>query len=117
MSAALGPLADAVALGSVGQAVDAVTLLKSDDAGRAAMLVGGAAAPDRSTWPALPSGARWAVDLVGVPDELRGSGETALARVAVVDGLAAARYVLAAAPHLGAVTRDGDVRAARVLHG
>ena len=26
------------------------------------MLVGGATAPDRSTWPSLPPGARWAIE-------------------------------------------------------
>ena len=117
VSAALGPLADAVALGSVGQAVDAVTLLKADDAGRAAILVGGAPVPDRSSWPALPHGARWAVDLVRVPDELRGSVDTALARVAVVDDLAGARAVVDASADIVAVTREGDVLAAGLVHG
>ena len=69
VSAALGPLADAVALGSVSQAVDAVSLLKTDDAGRAAIVVGGAVVPDRSAWPAIPSDARWALDLVRAPEE------------------------------------------------
>ncbi len=116
VAAALGPLADAVAVGSVSQAVDAVTLLKADDAGRASMLVGGAAAPDRSTWPSLPAGARWAVDLVDAPAELRGSVAVALARVAVVDDLALARD-LVGAQEVVAVTREGDVVAAGVAHG
>ncbi|HSM93652.1 MAG TPA: chromosome segregation protein SMC [Anaeromyxobacteraceae bacterium] len=117
VSAALGPLADAVALGSVAHAVDAVTLLKSDDAGRAAMLVGGATAPDRSSWPALPHGARWAVDLVDAPDELRGSVAVALARVAVVEDLAAAGSLVATYDDIVAVTRAGDLVGAGVVQG
>jgi chromosome segregation protein len=116
VSAALGPLADAVAVGSVSQAVDALTLLKSDDAGRASLLVGGAAAPDRASWGPLPDGARWAVDLVTAPDQLRGSVASALARVAVVDDLASARAAVQGRD-LVAVTRDGDVVAHGVVHG
>ena len=116
VSAALGPLADAVAVGSVSQAVEALTLLKTDDSGRASILVGGADAPDRSSWPALPPGAAWAVDVVETPDALRGSVDVALARVAVVDDLAAARF-LVGSHDVVAVTRDGDVVAAGVVHG
>ncbi len=108
VSAALGPLADAVAVGSVTQAVDAVTLLKTDDAGRAALLVGGVAVPDRSAWPQLPAGVRWALDLVTTPEELRGSISVALARVAVVENLDAARS-LVSAHDVVAVTRSGDL--------
>ncbi len=116
ISAALGPLADAVAVGSVARAVDAVTLLKSDDAGRASLLVGGVGVPDRSSWPALPAGARWAVDLVRSPAELEGAVAVALARVAVVDDLDVARD-LATSDDIVAVTRDGDLVAAGVVHG
>ncbi|MBI1377752.1 MAG: chromosome segregation protein SMC [Frankiales bacterium] len=115
VSAALGPLADAVAVGTVDHAVDALTLLKDDDAGRAALLVGGAGAPDRSAWPALPPGARWAVDLVRAPDALAGSVAVALARVAVVDDLATARAL--ARQDVVAVTRAGDLVSAGVVHG
>jgi len=50
--------------------VDALTLLKKDDAGRASLLVGGARTPDRSSWPALPDGARWASDVVNAPEDV-----------------------------------------------
>ncbi|MEI8057994.1 MAG: chromosome segregation protein SMC [Actinomycetes bacterium] len=116
ISAALGPLADAVAVGSVSRAVDAVTLLKSDDAGRASMLVGGARTPDRSTWPQLPPGIEWAIDLVTVPDELRGAISTALARVAVVQDLETAQ-ALVAVHDVVAVTREGDVLGPGIAHG
>jgi chromosome segregation protein len=117
VSAALGPLADAVAVGSVSHAVDAVSLLKTDDAGRASLLVAGSPAPDRSTWPRLPAGARWAIDLVRTPEELHGSVGVALARVAVVEDLPAAQALVATAADLVAVTRSGDVVAAGVAHG
>ncbi|CAB4934901.1 unannotated protein [freshwater metagenome] len=116
ISAALGPLADAVAVGSVTAAVDVLALLKADDSGRASLLVAGAVAPDRSSWPALPAGARWALDLVTTPEQLRGSVAVALARVAVVDDLATAREV-ALSGDLVAVTRQGDVLSSGVVHG
>ena len=108
VSAALGPLADAVAVGSAGLAVDALSLLKSDDAGRASLLVGGVSTPDRATWPELPSGAQWAVDVITAPDELRGSLLIALDRVAVVDDLTIAQSLISTRDVI-AVTRDGDV--------
>src|SRR5205823_6381605 len=64
LAAALGALADAVAVRDVDGAVAAMELLKVDDAGHAALLVASAAtgvAPGER--PALPDGARWAVDL------------------------------------------------------
>jgi chromosome segregation protein len=108
VSAALGPLADAVAVGSAGRAVDALSLLKSDDAGRASLLVGGVNTPDRATWPELPSGAQWAIDVITAPDELRGSLLIALDRVAVVDDLTIAQSLISTRDVI-AVTRDGDV--------
>ena len=72
--------------------------------------------PDRSTWPSLPAGARWAIDLVTAPDELRGSVGVALSRVAVVADLAAAR-ALVASNDLVAVTRSGDLVGAGVVQG
>ena len=116
VSAALGPLADAVAVGSATSAVDALALLKTDDAGRAALLVAGTASPDRATWPALPSGARWAIDLVRTSDDLSGAVGTALARVAVVDDVEAARR-LVDAHDLVAATRAGDLVARGVVQG
>ena len=45
IAAALGAAADAVAVVDVGSAVDAIRLLKDDDAGRAGLLVGSPATP------------------------------------------------------------------------
>ncbi|MFL6138026.1 MAG: chromosome segregation protein SMC [Frankiaceae bacterium] len=112
VAAALGAVADAVAVASVAAASDALALLKADDAGRAGLLVGGAiGAPydDRAGWPALPPGARWAVDLVEAPPALVPSVQRLLARVAVVEDLAAARALVQGAPGARAVTMDGDL--------
>ena len=106
LAAALGELTDAVAVDSPQAAVDALLLLRSGDAGRAALLVGGAsaAAPEGP-----PPAGRWAVELVDAPEPLAGSVRRALAGVVVVDDLDAARAVVAAAPELTAVTVEGDV--------
>jgi len=110
LTAALGALADAVAVSSPAEARTALELLKSTEAGRAGLLVGGASgAPDRAGWPALPPQARWAVEVLGCPDALRPAVEAALDRVAVVDDLDAAERLVAEHAEVRAVTRDGDV--------
>jgi chromosome segregation protein len=112
LAAALGAAANAVAVASAADAVRALELLKSDDAGRVGLLVGGvggAPAEDRGQWPALPTDAVWALDVVQVPDALRAGVAAALARVAVVPDLAAAHSLLADQPGLRAVTAAGDV--------
>ena len=73
----MGTAADAVAVESVGSAVDALRLLKDDDGGRAGLIVGGGSTGRRSGWPALPTGARYAVDVVQAPRELTGALEAA----------------------------------------
>ncbi len=109
LAAALGPVADAVAVESGPDALAALELLKAQDAGRAGLLVGGGGHIDRSGWPALPFGARWAVDLVHAPEALRPAVHRALDRLAVVDDLAAARSLVETRPDVRAVTREGDV--------
>ena len=110
LTAALGAVADAVAVDSVADAGRVLDRLKSADAGRAGVLVGGSGgSPDRSGWPRLPGGARWAVDLVTSPDSLMASVHSTLDRVAVVESLDDARAVVEAHPDVRAVTRDGDV--------
>jgi chromosome segregation protein len=106
LAAALGELTDAVAVDSPQAAIDALRLLRSGDAGRAALLVGGASAavPEGS-----PPAGRWAVELVDAPEPLAGSVRRALAGVVVVDDLDAARAVVEAAPELTAVTTEGDL--------
>jgi len=116
LAAALGPIADAVAVAVPDDAVAALRLLRAGDAGRAGVLVGGSdhdPAADRAGWPTLPVGARWAVDLVRAPAGLRPAVHRALQLMAVVDDLASASSLVAAHPSVRAVTRDGDVLGAQ----
>ena len=110
LAAALGAVADAVAVSSVDDAGAALRLLKAEDGGRAGLIVGGRPHPlDRSEWPPLPSGTAWAVDLVRAPDVLRGAIDRALAQVAVVDALDDAERLVAQYPGIRIVTTGGDV--------
>ncbi|TCO56992.1 chromosome segregation protein SMC [Actinocrispum wychmicini] len=110
MAAALGPIADAVAVAGGDDAVTALSLLRDNDAGRAGLLIGSLGSTvDRSGWPGLPPGASWAADRVRCPDALRPALDRALDRVVVVENLAAARQIVAMDPSLRAVTTDGDL--------
>ncbi|MBV9162839.1 MAG: chromosome segregation protein SMC [Pseudonocardiales bacterium] len=118
VAAALGAAADALAVSDVDVAATALSLLRAQDAGRAGLLVGGAPATvDRETWPELPAGARWAVDLLQAPEALCPALHRLLERTAVVDDLDAARALVAAAPTMRAVTVDGDVLGADWAQG
>jgi chromosome segregation protein len=111
IAAALGSLADAVAVESPEAAVTALDLLKRDDLGRATLLVG---FPDESPadQSALPDGAEWALDLVTAPPPLGSAVRRILAGVAVVADLDAARALVEQHPDVTAVTRDGDLLSA-----
>jgi chromosome segregation protein len=109
VSSALGAVADAVAVASPAAAAQALARLKTDDAGRAGLLVGGASYDDAGEWPKLPAGAQWAIDLVEAPEALRPALARALRRVAVVDGLEAARALVESVPDVRAVTAEGDL--------
>jgi len=161
VAAALGAVADAVAVASPAYAGTALEWLKAEDAGRAGLLVGSlsangepssagnpsgggnpsgadgahrsgdgnpsgadkshlpGAAPEpspsrprhgsRPSWPALPEGARWALDVVQIPDALRPALARVLDRIAVVEGLQEARDLLEAQPGTRAVTLEGDL--------
>ncbi|HVM27584.1 MAG TPA: chromosome segregation protein SMC [Mycobacteriales bacterium] len=109
VAAALGVVADAVAVASPGDAAEALGRLKTDDAGRAGLLVGGGGYDDDTPWPQLPAGARWAMDLVDTPETLRPALTRALRRVAVVDALDDARRLVEQLPGVRAVTAEGDL--------
>ena len=117
VAAALGEAADAVAVESVDAAVDALRLLKDDDAGRAGLLVGGTPSGPAGPPGGLPDGAVAVVDLVTAPDAVAGTVRALLARHVVVPGLAEARRLVAERPELVAVTADGDVLGAAVARG
>ena len=134
IAAALGGVADAVAVDSTATAAEALGRLRRDDAGRAGLLVGGAAydrhapRPDRcgcaggdtngaepgrrdhdsdGPEPRLPAGARWALDLVEAPDTLRPALARLLHRVVVVPTLEQAGQLVGTG--LRAVTQEGDL--------
>ncbi|MFE4972317.1 chromosome segregation protein SMC [Kitasatospora sp. NPDC056651] len=107
VAAALGAAADAVAVDSPSTAAAALRLLRAEDAGRAALLIAGAAeVPDVPG--ELPDGARWASELVDGPVELLGAVRQLLSGVAVVEDLDRALRLVAALPGARAVTLDGD---------
>ncbi|SDB98992.1 condensin subunit Smc [Geodermatophilus telluris] len=110
IAAALGGLAEALAVRGVTAAVDALAHLRDVGGGRAGLLVTGGPEPSpREGEPVLPEGARWAADLVEAPAELRPALARALDRVAVVPTLGAAAALVTEHPTVRAVTADGDV--------
>ncbi|MFE3453338.1 chromosome segregation protein SMC [Nonomuraea sp. NPDC059194] len=129
IAAVLGPVAEAVAVESVGTAVEALEHLRAKEAGQATLLVAGAprgATSGAAGAPAgavageravLPDGGRWAAELVGVPGHLRAAVDHLLADVAVVADLDAARALVERHPGLRAVTRGGDVVGAHLASG
>jgi chromosome segregation protein len=108
VAAALGAVADAVAVASPGDAAAALQRLKDLDGGRAGLLVSGATY-ESDSWPTLPPGAQWAIDLVEAPPSLRPALTRALRRVAVVATLDDARRLVETTADLRAVTADGDL--------
>nr|BFF17897.1 hypothetical protein GCM10025730_14180 [Promicromonospora thailandica] len=110
VAAALGPVADAVAVAGVDEAVDALRLLRDQDAGRASLVVGADGPVPAPGRPAvdLPAGARWATDVVQVAGPASAALLTILRDVVVVDDLARARVLVRDQPVV-AVTRAGDL--------
>ncbi|MFI7443562.1 chromosome segregation protein SMC [Nonomuraea indica] len=110
VAAVLGPVAESVAVASLGAAVQALDLLRAKEGGRATLLVADAPGADGTgeRGPA-PEGGEWAAELVTVPGPLREAVRHVLAGVVVVDDLDAARRVAERHPGLRAVTRQGDL--------
>ncbi|MCR4512405.1 chromosome segregation protein SMC [Aeromicrobium sp. 50.2.37] len=117
IASALGSAADAVAVDHLDTAVTAMELLKTEDLGRAGLLLGGDTELDDTGWPGLPDGATYAVDVVDPPATLHAAMRRLLFKVAVVDDLAAAKALVAQASDLTAVTRDGDILGAHYASG
>ncbi|MGA3151297.1 MAG: chromosome segregation protein SMC [Streptosporangiaceae bacterium] len=133
IAAALGAAAGAVAVAGLDAAVAILTALKSQDAGRAGLVIGtepkdrgiaaaaadgaepaaAAAVPLRPGQPAGQAEAGPAVlparQLVQAPAEFAASLDELLGGVLVVDDLAAGLTVLRDDPGLRLVTRDGDL--------
>jgi len=116
IAAALGSAADAIAVDEVSTAVVAIEKLKTEDLGRAGLLLGGAEVDD-TTWPGLPDFATYAVDVVDGPDTLQAALRRLLFKTAVVDDLPAARRLVELVPDVTAVTREGDLLGAHFAVG
>ncbi|MFA5711372.1 chromosome segregation protein SMC [Mycolicibacterium sp.] len=108
LAAVLGSAADAMAAESSGAARSAVEALKTADGGRASIVLGDWPEPTREQG-SLPAGAQWALDLVEIPQRLRGAITALLADVVVVEDLGAGLDLVAERPRLRAVTREGDL--------
>ncbi|MEV4538326.1 chromosome segregation protein SMC [Asanoa sp. NPDC049518] len=122
LAAALGVLADAVAVAGVDEAAEAMRYLKIQDAGRASLLVGTPAGPGMigspdALRPSLPEGARWAPDVVRCDERIRPAVHWALRDVILTSGLEQATRAVADNPQLRAVTPDGDVVGAYAAAG
>ena len=115
IAAALGPAADAVAVESVDAAVDALRYLRTEDAGRAGLVVAadgaGPGAGPAGDDLALPDGVRWAVDVVTAAGGVGRAVRALLTGVAVAQDLAQARALVAQHPTVAVVTRGGDLLA------
>ncbi|MFB6724475.1 chromosome segregation protein SMC [Kribbella sp. NPDC056345] len=117
IAAALGEAADAVAITHADAALAAVGHLKEHDLGRAGMLLGDAPADDYSSWPTLPYGALYAVDVVECPQNLRPALRRLLRKVAIVDDVPAAQSLVRNLPDVTCATRAGDVLGAHFAYG
>lgn len=119
VAAALGAAAEALAVESLDAAAAALASLRDTDDGQVSLLVAEGAHPvDRSTWPHLPDGARWALDVVtDCPDGVLPAVEQVLDRVALVTGTSMAHDLVRAHPGVSAVTPDGEVWAPGVVRG
>ncbi|MFF4157251.1 chromosome segregation protein SMC [Streptomyces sp. NPDC001678] len=124
VAAALGTAADAIAVTGPTAAVEALRLLKKEDAGRATLLLAGpsigpSAGPSEGTSlpENAPGGARPAAALVSGPDDLMPAVRRLLRGIVVVDTLDDAEALVRAHPERTAVTADGDLLGAHLAQG
>ncbi|MGW3625850.1 chromosome segregation protein SMC [Streptomyces sp. NPDC000880] len=115
VAAALGAAADAVAVSAPATAAEALRLLRKTDAGRAAILLGGA--PESVPPTRRADGPAYAADLVRGPDELMPAVRRLLRGMVVVGTLEDAEDLVYSQPELTAVTAEGDVLGAHFAQG
>ncbi|GAB6897528.1 chromosome segregation protein SMC [Kineosporia succinea] len=120
VAAALGPAAEAVAVGELSGALAALSLLAAEDGGQAVLVPASVTSPadsDPDGWPSLPAGGRWVRSLVREPSALRPALDRLLHRVAVVPDLAAAAELVRLWPDVRAVTPGGELVSAALVRG
>ncbi|MFY9230275.1 MAG: chromosome segregation protein SMC, partial [Candidatus Nanopelagicales bacterium] len=116
VAAALGDIADAVVVSGMDAAMQAVVLLKSEDAGRAAILVADAE-ESRPPRPHVRDAGTPLVEMVSCDASLQPVVDHLLDRWMLVPNLREATALLRQHPGLSFVTPEGDVLAAGVVHG
>jgi chromosome segregation protein len=114
LAAALGGLAEGVAVAGAADASAALELLKSQGAGRVGIVIQAGPGPaPAGARPTLPAGGRWADELVNSSGGLGDSVRRALTGVVLVRDLACAEEVLrelaGTLPSVRAVTEAGDL--------
>ena len=110
VAAALGWASEALAVEGADSAAAALERLRTNDAGRATLLIGETARPsDRGSWPTLDGSAVWARDVVQAPAQVRPAVDQLLERVALVPTAAHAIALVDRLDQVTAVTADGDV--------
>ncbi len=118
IAAALGFGADAVVASSLAGAASAVRTLHEEDGGRAAFVVSETARiSDRATWPELPGGCRWALDVVRAPEPIAPAVSQMLDRVVLAESAEVAEHVARSAGSLTVVSPAGDVFAPGIVRG
>ena len=95
LAAVLGAAADAVAADDSHAAAGCIDALKQADGGQATIVLGTGPRLHKPR-SGLPSGARWAVELIDAPPRLAGAMAALLSQVAVVENLAAGIELVAA---------------------
>jgi chromosome segregation protein len=116
VAAALGDIADAVVVTGMDAAVQAVVLLKDEDAGRAALVVADAESP-RAPRPPVRDAGRPLLEAVRCEPVLQPVVEHLLERWTLVADLHEAARIAVHHPGLSFVTADGDILAQGVVHG
>ena len=116
VAAALGDIADAIVVTGMDSAMQAVVLLKEEDAGRASLVVADAE-PARPVRPHVRDAGRSLLDFVRCEPVLQPVVDHLLERWTLVDDLAEATSLAAHHPGLSFVTPQGDVLAEGVVHG
>ncbi|WP_010541538.1 chromosome segregation protein SMC [Dietzia alimentaria] len=109
---ALGPAVDAVVVDPAVDRREVMVALRDADGGRAGLVGRGGPGGDYRLEVDLVRGARWALDVVDVPDDLVSAVTSLLVDVVVVDDLASAHSQVEADRRVRAVTRDGELAGA-----